>query len=479
MKYFNIESQIKVEPYNFCDHNVSAYEKTIYILAMASASTCNLRRNDIKELACFLEVDYELLNKALEEEVYLPYSKAVIKFGDDIIECGSFYKNDFFRIMVNVFFMYKNLDDLFDGTDDEEVVENINTFNAILHLFDMTNAIATTYECMQKNAFSFDNAMYDSTGYFEPKNYINMLTMLVSAEDCLEYDKGLLSVLTMLLKYEFHTRVNALNLVTVCQILKHSPCFNEEIHNIATDLYNKLLFILKNGRVISINVNSLFLKKNKPSNERVKKDNTTRLQLLYGYSNYDCYDLRLDFSHQGQETVHFNNETPGGVSCCIFTQHEYQSIMIKYPELEECFISYGQRWALKERINCELSKDAWVSYDEVSKDKSHDPVFTKPYSEEIINDFINIVAQMLPKNYRKPIDTNGTYSKYCFNYDVIMRDITLLYLAYLLRDYEQSNIITERIADKAYCYGLTSEKLKLADLEKVSEIAKIAGERLF
>ena len=479
MKHTNLESYVQVEPYDFCDHNISAYERTIYILAIASASIYNFEENDIKEMAHFFEVDYELLNKALAREVSFPYNKAVVKFGDDIVDCGSFYRNDFFRVLVNVFFMYRNLDDLFDGTDDEEVIENINIFNAILHLFDMTNAIAATYECMHKNAFSYDNTVYDSEGYFYPKEYINMLTMLVSADDSFEYDKGLLPLLTMLLKYEFYTRINALYLVTVCQILKHSPCFNEEMHNIATDLYNKLLFILKNGKVISIKVNSLFWQHDKPFNERLRKDNTTRLQLLYGYSNYDCYDLRLDFSHKGQEVVHFNNETPGGISCCIFTQQEYQSIIVKHPELEECFISYGQRWALKERINCKLSKDAWISYDEVSKDNSHDPVFTKPYSEDVINNFISTVAQMLPKNCRKPIDIDGTCSNNCFNYDIIIRDITLLYFAYLSQDNEQVNKIGERIADKAYRYGLVSEKRKLDKFAKVMEIAKLAGNKIF
>lgn len=478
MNTFETELQKQTEPYIFCKQHISDYEKTIYILALASASSYSLSKNDIQGLAEFLEVDSELMSKALDKDVCFPYGEAVIKFGDEVIECGSYYKSDFFRVIVNVVFMYRNLNELFDGTDDEEIIENIHIFRAIMHSFDIANAFAATYECMHKNAFSYDYTMFDSAECFRPNDYINMLITLVSSGDCLKYDKGILCTITMLLKYEFFTRANALYLVTVCQILKHSPCFDEETRSIATDLYNKLLFILKNGKVISININTLFLQKDKPIDKRSKKDNTTRLQLLYGYSNYDCYDLRLDFSHKGQEFVHFNNETPRGLSCCIFSSSEYQAIIEKHPELKECFISYEDRWALKEESNCVFSKDTKIIYDEVSKANSHNRVFSKSYSETAINDFISIVAKMLPKNCRKAIYTDGVYSKYCFNYDIIMRDATLLYFAYLSRNQEQEEKIAEYIADKAYRYGLLTEKIKIDSFQKVSEIIKLARDRV-
>lgn len=380
----------------------------------------------------------------------------------------------FFNVIIKVFFMYKNLDELFEGTDDEEIRENIRLFNTITHLFDTANAIAATYECMHKNAFSYDNTMYDSAECFCPKNYIDMLILLLSSKDCLEYDKGLLCVLTMLLKYEFKTRINALYLVTICQVFKHSPCFTKEMKNIATDIYNKLLLILKNGKVVSISINYLHRKTNKQVGERSKEDNTTRMQILYGYSNYDCYDLRFDFAHKGQEIVHFNNETPGGLSCCIFNNYEYQNVIDQYPKLKECFISHDDRWALKERINCELTNEMQEDYDEVRKEKAHDPIFTQSYSEKDINNLINLISKMLPKECRRAIDTGGVYAKYCFNYDIIMRDITLLYLAYLSHDNKQVDMVVEWIADKAFRYGLTSEKVKIDTLDKVLDVINMA-----
>ena len=474
------ETMFQMEPYVFCDENLSDYEKTIYILAIAYGASpiYRLSKKDIEELSLWLEVDFKLLAKALENEMNFPCGNAIIKFGDDTIECGEYFKNDFFDVIVKLLFAYKNLEEIYDDFGNEAVGENIQTSFTINHYFEMANAIAATYECMHENAFSYDNTMYDSAECFYPKNDIEMLSLLAISADCLGYDEDLINILTKLLKYEFKTRINALYLVTICQIFKHSPCFTREMKNIATDIYNKLLLILKNGKVVSMIINCLHRKTDKQVDERSKKDNTTRMQILYGYPNYDCYDLRFDFSHKGQEVVHFNNETPGGLSCCIFNKNEYQNIIDQYPELKDCFISYDDRWALKERINCELTDDMKVSFDRVRKEKAHDPIFTQSYLETDINDFINLVSKMLPKECRRAIDVGGTYAKLCFNYDVIMRDTTLLYLVYLARDSKRVDMVAEWISDKAFRYGLTSERINIDTLGQVLEIIKTAESRI-
>lgn len=472
---------IQMEPYVFCDKNLSAYEKTIYILAIAFGATPIYRLNieDIEELSLWLEVDFELLTKAIDNNLQFPYGNVIIKFGEDIIECGEYFKNDFFDVIVKLFFAYKNLKEIYVDFGKEAVSENVETFNTINHFFEMANEIAATYECMHKNAFSYDNTMYDSAESFNPKRDIEMLSLLAISDDCSNCDEDILNVITKILKYEFKTRINALYLVTACQIFKHSPCFTQEIKNIASDIYNKLLLILKNGRVISTSINCLHRNTDKPFNERTKKDNTTRMQILYGYPNYDCYDLRFDFSHKGQEVIHFNNESPGGLSCCVFNKDEYQNITEQHSCLKDCFISYNGRWALKERVNCELTDDMEVAYDRVRKGKAHDPIFAQPYLESDINDLINLLSKMLPKECRRVIDVEGTYAKFCFNYDVIMRDATLLYLYYLDRDKKRFNIVAEWIADKAFRYGITTKKEKIETLGQVLEIIELAERRIY
>ena len=478
---FDKELPKQIKPYVFYKDNLSAYEKTIYVLAIAygACPIYKLSKEDIEELSMFLEVDFELLEKALENNYIFPYENAVITIGEDTIECGDYFKNDFFDVIVKIFFAYKNLDELLVEVDSESVCKNIEIFRAINHCFEMANTIVSTYECMYKNYFSYDNLMYDSIDHFYPKSYVDMLLLLETSRDCSEYDEELLRIIVVLLKYEFRSRINALYLVTICQIFKHSPCYTPIMKNIATDLYNKLLCILKNGRVISININCLYRNVLKPALERTKKDNTTRMQILYGFSNYDCYDLRIDFSHKGQEVVHFNNQTPGGLACCILDKYEYQDIISKYPELKDCFISYEDRWALKERANCELTNDILVAFEKVRKEKSHAPVFTKEYSEEEINSFIDDISKMLPKNCRKALDTDGSNAKCCFNYDVLMRDTTYLYSAYLSRDSALTDIIGDRIAKRAFSYGLTSEKTKIDTFGQLVEIIKLAEEKVY
>ena len=95
-----------------------------------------------------------------------------------------------------------------------------------------------------------------------------------------------------------------------------------------------------------------------------------------------------------------------------------------------------------------------------------------------INDFINLVSKMLPKECRRAIDVGGTYAKLCFNYDVIMRDTTLLYLAYLARDSKRVDMVAEWISDKAFIYGLTSERINIYTLGQVLEIIKTAESRI-
>lgn len=476
----SFETNFYDKPYVFCDENLSDYEKTIYILALAYADDpiCRLTEKNISELSSFLKVDVQLLTKALQTETGFPYGCAVLQFGDEKIVCGDFFKNTFFDIITKVFLGYKNLDELFDSTDQDELNENLKVFNSLLVLFDIINASTSTYECMCKDYFSFENTMYDSPEGFYPKDHMNMMRTLLYARENIGCDAGLLRALNMLLEYEFRTRFDALYLVTICQILKHSPCYKGNTSRIATEMYNKLLTILKNGRVISIRGNIIPIATDKQVKNRTKHDNTTRIQILYGYPNYDCYELRLDYSHQGQEFVHFNNESPGKVSCCIFTKSEYEAFVEKYPSVANCFISYGSQYALKERGNCDEPKEVMDYYDEIAKSKAHDAVFSQAYEEAEINELIDSVFKMLPPQCIRKIDLDGSYAKKCFDCDVIMRDVSWLYLAYISKSVDTVEKTLEKISNRAFSYELTSKYTPLNTLDEVCEIARIAQTRI-
>ena len=69
----SFETNFYDKPYVFCDENLSDYEKTIYILALAYADDpiCRLTEKNISELSSFLKVDVQLLTKALQKFLLL------------------------------------------------------------------------------------------------------------------------------------------------------------------------------------------------------------------------------------------------------------------------------------------------------------------------------------------------------------------------------------------------------------------------
>ena len=282
---------------------------------------------------------------------------------------------------------------------------------------------------------------------------------LITSDDCLEYDKSLLSIISHLAQYELRTRLNALYLIMITQIIMHSPFFEEEIHKMALEMYEHLMFILKNGKIISIQVNSLHCDIAKSGDDRTKRDNTTRLQILYGYENFDTYVMRVDLSHQGQPFIHFNNASPGKLCSYLFTKEEYENTISRYPLLKSCFIEYNNnRWALKERNNCELTKEMARMFDTVESEKAHKGVFSESFSEGCVIRFIDLLSNMLPSTCYTPIDKDGEHARRCFNYDILVRNTSWLCLAcinsFINKESESIDILMNDIFTKATNYGL-------------------------
>ena len=450
--------------YEFCDKDIPSYEMTIYTLAMAYAESPLFSADDemISELAQLLIVDEELLKYALSGNTSFRYGDVRIKFGEKTVDCTEYFKNTFFASIIKLHLAYKELDKISDAINEDTIIKDIEHIRAVIFYFDSTNANNATYECMLEQQFSLKHTVYDS-GDFPPMDYLKMLMTLVTSDDCLEYDKSLLSIISHLAQYELRTRLNALYLIMITQIIMHSPFFEEEIHKMALEMYEHLMFILKNGRIISIQVNSLHCDIAKSCEDRTKRDNTTRLQILYGYENFDTYVMRVDLSHQGQPFIHFNNASPGKVCSYLFNKEEYENAIFRYPLLESCFVEYSnERWALKERNNCDLTKEMARMFDTVEAEKAHKGVFSENFSEDCIVRFIDLFSSMLPYTCNIPIDKDGDHARRCFNYDILIRNTTLLYIAcissFVREESESINLLVDDIFNKALNYGLILEE---------------------
>lgn len=478
-------SKLDESVYVFCDKDMSSYDMTIYTLAMAYAESPLFSVDDemISELAQLLIVDEELLKYALSGNTSFRYGDVRIKFGEKTVDCTEYFKNTFFASIIKLHLAYKELDKISDAIDEDTIIKNIEYIRAVVFYFDSTNANNATYECMLEQQFSFKHTLYDS-GDFPPMDYLKMLTTLVTSDDCLEYDKSLLSIISHLTQYELRTRLNALYLIMITQIIMHSPFFEEDIHKMALEMYEHLMFILKNGRIISIQVNSLYFDSAKSCDDRTKLDNTTRIQILYGYENFDAYVMRVDLSHQGQPFIHFNNASPGKVCSYLFNKEEYENAISRYPLLESCFVEYSnERWALKERNNCDLTKEMTRMFDTVESEKAHKGVFSESFSEDCIVRFIDLFSNMLPSNCCIPIDKDGEHTRRCFNYDILIRNTTLLYLAcissFVREESESIKLLVDDIFNKALNYGLIhkEEQIERDSLFGVYYILHLAKEK--
>ena len=453
--------------YVFCDKDISSYEMTIYTLAMAYAESplFSLDSAMVSDLVKLLNVDEELLKHALSGNTSFRYRDVHIKFGEKIVDCTDCFESTFFASIIKLHLAYKDLYKISDGVDGTAIKENIRLMQSVISFFESINANNATYECMLEQRFSYKHTVYDSGG-FPPIDYLKMLTMLTVCDDCLEYDKSLIPIISHLAQYELRIRLNALYMITIIQIIMHSPFFDVEIQKMAAEMYEHLMFILKNGRIISIQVNSLFFDSDKSCDDRTKRDNTTRLQILYGYENFDAYVMRIDLSHQGQPFVHFNNASPGKVCSYLFNKEEYENTISHYPLLKSCFIEYNNdRWALKERINCKLTGEMVRMFDAVEAEMTHKGVFSENFTEDCVVRFIELFANLLPLTCYTPIDKDGEHARRCFNYDSLVRNTSLLYLAYIDKRSEDFDLIKKDIFAKAIKYGLiTNEEIDEHDL---------------
>lgn len=452
--------------YVFCDKKISSYEMTIYTLAMAYADSplFELDNESICELAQLLKVDVELLKRALSGKASSRYGAVNIESSEQSAECTYYFKNTFFASIIKLYLAYKDLFKISDGAEEAVIMENIRLIQSIIHYIDLINVSNATYECMLEQQFSYKHTVYDS-GNFPPCMYLGILIMLIKADECLKYDKSLMPIISHLTQYELQTRLNGLYIILITRIIMHSPFFDDKIHKMAKEIYNHLMFILKNGRIISVQGNSLFFDSKKSSDNRTKRDNTTRLQILYGYENFDAYVMRLDFSHQGQPFIHFNNASPGKVCSYLFTKEEYENVISRYPFLQSCFVEYNNdRWALKERNNCELKAMA-REFNAVESEKAHKRVFHENFAEDCVTKFIDLFLKLLPSTCHTPIDKDGEHARRCFNYDILIRNTTWFCLAYINRLSEAADTLKNDIFTKAINYGLiTNEELKENDL---------------
>lgn len=452
----------------FCDFDLTDYEKTIYSLAISFGARGSyiIKDEDIYNIATLLSVDYNLLCKALSfyNKDYIPLQ---IKFGTDVYIIENFHGADLFHALIIVYFIYQSLGKISDDTSYEAILNNYNIFQSCIGEFEFVNSIIATVECMSNNYFSADFAVFNNNR-FQPRTQINLLLAFLNDDIPDIFDRKFLPFINRIISYELITRVNSIYLITITQINKHSDFMSNDIKEFANEMYDYLLYMVQNARIISVQTDFLPPLRSEHPEICDKYDNTTRLQIIYGYENYDSYVLRLDLAHKGQELIHYNNKSPGGIKCCLFTQNEYNSIIKESPVAKVFFVKYGSRYALKEINNLGISKESLKIYEEIRSKKEHTSAFNNTYDENVIVKFINIISLMLPSNCRVYIDNEEKHARSCFHYDKIMFYATLLEITFLSHKEKDFQRMLKLISTTASRYGLISE-------DSIDEFSNIEG----
>lgn len=428
-------------------------------ISFSHSHTYVINDDDISEIAALLCVDYKLLYKAINYCTNGVMPVEMIKIGEEYCNQKQIENADLFSAIVRMYFIYKNIDKISDDTSYDAILNNYNIFQSCIGEFDCINATIATFECMAHNFFTLEFNVFNSSDY-QPKSQLNLLMSFLSYDQQDVFDRRYLPFLYRTISYEFITRVNSLYLITIVQIIKHSVFMDDKIKAIANEMYSYLLEIIQNARIISVQSNILSpLNQNNPA-VRGKHENTTRLQILYSYENFDSYYLRLDLAHKGEGFIHYNNKSPGGIKCCLFTKAEYQSVVNSFPSSKNFFIEYSNRYALKELSNLNLTKEGLVLYEKIRAKKEHLQAFEDVYNENSVVNFINTISLMLPPSCRVPIDVEERHATYCFNYDKIMFYSVLLQIAFFSQNQAKFEKLLSFIASLACKYGLITEDMK-------------------
>lgn len=466
------------------DREINEYEQIILcsIASYLRVHPMDLNISQWYDISSFLCISANTIEKILDsvcENNEFIYS--YLSINGKIIDLSEHWQSyELFECLLNYYFIRNCIKQTSINNEKEILLSNYKLYQSATHNMNMMNVHSGSYECSYKQYFSKEYAP-QSFENFHPSHYLDALKLYLF-DEYFDQNKSNLQMLYRIINYQIISHANAMYLIVVSQILKHSIFYNNSTRYISEELYNNLRFLLKDARVISIQTNQLFQDMYKNHEERNKhKDNTTRLHILYGFDNYDSYSLRLDLSHQGVGWIHFNNNSPGGVRSYFFSKCEYNSIIKDMPSLNMCFINYGDKYFLKEKCNCTLNREEKALFELVQKQKEHAYVFKNTYSEKNVVEFLSVINYFLFNLSTSNIDKNGENAKYSFNFDKLMSWLELYYICRTSSDTEGANKFAELILSRAINYGIISssdEKEFLSD-EGIQLIIDLAYDRCF
>ena len=441
----------------FSKKTFSPHQKTLLKLALSygESKIYAPTTKQIAELANFLSLDTKDLLRALNENHHL-YDGDKIIFAED--SSGDFIRSDYqlFHALLNLFFFKSSLNSVAKETNFS--LKKFEFYQSCqFHLTNLNSSIST-YECYKRSEYDYRYSPLNSCCN-NIHNYIDFLRMKLNYDDFLSNDQ--IALTDILLRYELVSLFNSLRLILLCQIIRDSPYFDMSTKKIANDLFSYFLFVLQNAKLIFFQTNSNPIL-NQNANIRGASDNTTRIQMVYTYSNFDSYSLRFDLAHKGQEITHSNNISPGKNSCAILPTNEYTKITEKFPDAKDFFVKYGTKFGLKEISNCIFNDEKQKAiYYKIQDKFSHTSLFQENFTDREIEGFMDTLNQFYLYQYFSPISKDNDKIDNCFRFCTIIKYIYALHLISIVEMYSSgndSNNIKLRLREKLLAFNIMSEE---------------------
>lgn len=449
-------------------NNYDLYKESILKLVSQynKFGSFNFNENDFDMLSDLLKIDKELLKNNYD-----------LSDSDSIENKNYIFFDNIFRFCnIN-----RNYQLIINNNQFENVLENVINYGYIIDDLTWIATNISVFQCQKLNYFTRDYLLY-SYGQCYPWEAYYKYLKLYTNEIIYSESKDFLSIIYTLLNYELQSLLNSLYFVNSLLLISSSEEFSENIQNMAYKLFEDSIFLFKDAHIISYKINSLYHDISIDTKKRTRFSNTTCLQIYYSYANTDVYSLRLDLPHQGIDFIHYNNISPGGTKCYLFTNEEYEQIISKHKELKQCFIKYTNGFALKEKINCNnIKKEYFEYYDALCKNKEHEMVFDAKYKEYDLIDLMEILSYILPSSFYSPVDIDDLYTSMCFDYANLMsiKGIMGLYFGFHY-DKNITKTIFDNITKYAVRVGIISfeEKEQYMNYDGVCMIVDLAKSKL-
>lgn len=295
------------------------------------------------------EFDYKYVGKPTNLESYIKQLKE--EYYKQNIE--DYYKQEAdFQYSHRLEFFYENMYAAFRFAYELDIIlaqiecDEVNLSNAesLMQLFNMLKVESSNVMMYIDDDFSLSkkyNLCEDISAMI--KNLYDMMCLYHIWENDEKLTKGKLikgtkyDEIEMRLSCKYIRRgLSVMKVFHILAVLYISPLYSDEVHHISKKMIKSLWEVLYNKRIIKLIIDSNLYGNNN------KMHKSTRLKIYFAMANSDRYCIRLDFPHEGEDSIHLNMNQPEikqstGFPFSVVDYNNLKSIWGQHPIIDSLF----------------------------------------------------------------------------------------------------------------------------------------------